>query len=102
MKVIDTINNSIKYILNLKFTQYLLFPVFMISLHWIAVKFYNTYCAPDGFFGYLMTYLTTANPMCVYTIHIIEKTSNIYLTTWSFFSISTISAIVYSYKSLFS
>jgi hypothetical protein len=86
--------------MHVKIAKYLLFPVFILSLHWLAVKFYNTYCAPDNLIGYLMTYLTTANPICIYTIKIIEKTSTIYLTTWSFFSLCTVSILISSYQQI--
>lgn len=81
--------------------KYLLFPIFILSLHWLSVKFYSTYCTPDNFIGYLISYLTTSNPVCIYTIKVIEKTSNIYFTIWSFFSMYTINILIQSYKNLF-
>lgn len=99
--LINRLNHLIiLYLSYLSYLKYLLFPIFILSTNWLAVRFYSTYCAPSGLYGYIMTYITTANPMCVYTIKIIEKTSDIYLTTWSFFSITTVTAIVSSYKNL--
>jgi len=81
--------------------KYLLFPVFIQSLHWLSVRFYSNYCVPDNLVGYITSYITASNPVCSYVIQIMEKTSYIYLYIWHIISIWSITSIITSYKTLF-
>lgn len=83
------------------FIKYLLFPIFIQSVHWISVRFYSNYCVPDDLIGYITSYITTSSPICLYTIQIMEKTSCIYTYIWYIMSLWTITAIINSYKTLF-
>jgi hypothetical protein len=80
--------------------SYILFPVFILSLHWLSVRFYSEFCVPPDLYGYLTSYFTVSSPTCVYALHIVEKTSNIYTVLLSTFSIWSSAAIVQSYKNI--
>lgn len=82
--------------------KYILFPIFIISVHWLAVRFYSTHCVPDNLMGYITTYLTAANPVCSYVVKIIDKTSSIYTCVFLTMSMWTINAFVMCFKDLFS
>ncbi len=81
--------------------KYILFPIFIISVHWLAVRFYSTHCVPSDFIGYITSYLTTANPMCSYVVKIIDKTSTIYTSIFLTISMWTINALLICFKNLF-
>ena len=74
--------------------NYILFPIFIISLHWISVRFYSEYCVPSDFYGYIFTYFTVSSPTCIYVLQIIEKTSSIYNILCATFSIWSCSTLV--------
>jgi hypothetical protein len=78
--------------------KYILLPIFFLSFHWLCLRFYLYYCSPDGFAGYLSSYITTASPICIFTLVLIEKSSNMYLNAWIFLSISGIGMLKYCYN----
>ena len=80
--------------------RYIMFPVFILSLHWISIRFYSNYCVPEHLYGYLMSYLTMASPSCTYILHIIEKTSAIYQSSWHIFSLWAASILIALYKNI--
>lgn len=79
---------------------YISLPFILVSLHWFLVRFYSLVCVPDTFYGYLTSYLTTASPICVYSLTLIEKTSSLYLSSWVFLTISSIGIIKDIYKKI--
>jgi len=81
-----------------KYLKYILLPIFFLSFHWISLRFYIYYCSPDGFSGYLSSYLTTASPICIFSLVLIEKSSNMYLNAWIFLTISSIGMLKYLYN----
>jgi len=64
-----------------------LFPIFILSSHWLAVKFYSNYCVSNDFVGYLLSYITVSSPICSFCLTLLEKTGTIYLTLWTSFSL---------------
>ena len=78
--------------------NYILFPIFILSIHWIGVRFYSEFCVPPNFYGYISSYFTVASPTCIYILQIIDKTSNIYNVLWATFSMWTCATFVSSYK----
>jgi hypothetical protein len=80
--------------------NYILFPIFIISIHWVAVRFYSEFCVPPEFYGYIASYFTVASPTCIYVLHIIEKTSNVYNVLFATFSIWSCTALVQLYKKI--
>ncbi len=80
--------------------RYMLFPIFILSTHWLSVRFYSTYCAPNDIYGYLMSYITVSNPVCSYALKIMDKTGDIYLSLWSIFSIWTLTLFISCYKNI--
>ena len=80
--------------------NYILFPIFIISVHWVGVRFYSEFCVPPEFYGFLSSYFTVASPSCIYTLQIIEKTSNIYNVLWTTFSLWSCATIVHIYNKI--
>jgi len=81
-----------------KLLGYLSLPFFLVSIHWLLVRFYANICVPETFYGYLTTYLTTASPICVYSLTLIEKTSSLYLSSWVFLTVSSIGLLKEIYR----
>jgi len=71
----------------LRYLEISLFPIFILSTHWVALKFYSTYCVTPDFLGYLLSYITVSSPVCSFCLTVLEKTGNIYVTIWMSFSI---------------
>ena len=58
----------------------LLFAVFINSLHWLSVRFYAYKCSPDGFSGWVNSFVSVANPLCTVGTMILSKTQEVYAT----------------------
>jgi hypothetical protein len=84
----------------MNYLKYLLLPIFFASFHWLSVRFYITFCVPSGINGYIMSYLTTASPICIYTLTLMEKSSNMYLTGWIFLSMASVGLLKQCYNYL--
>jgi len=78
--------------------NYILFPIFILSVHWVGVRFYSEFCVPPEFYGYLLSYFTVASPTCNYVLYIIEKTSNVYNILWTTFSLWSCAVLIQLYK----
>ena len=66
---------SILYI-SLKF---LLSILLICSIYWICVQFISKYCAPSGFYGFLITPFTMGSPFCSSAHKLLNNLSDIYL-----------------------
>ena len=44
------------------------------SGHYVAAKFYNYACVPDGIMGYMTGLVTTGSPVCQASIQVISNT----------------------------
>ena len=75
------------------YLKYILLPIFFVSFHWLSVRFYLFYCSPDGISGYLSSYLTTASPVCIYALTLMEKSSSLYLTGWIFLTMGSVGVL---------
>jgi hypothetical protein len=56
------------------FCKYFLLPIIFLTFHWVFIRLYIYYCASDGILGYFSSYLTTASPICIFILSLIEKT----------------------------
>ena len=65
--------------------------LFVVTIHWISVRLYSNYCVPQGFLGYIYTYITISSPPCKALLYIQTTTSDYYFSIWSGISISIIS-----------
>jgi hypothetical protein len=65
-----------------KTIKYLSVPFLILILHWILVRFYSSYCAPDSFYGLITSFVSVGSPICVTLMTIIEKTSTFYISSW--------------------
>jgi hypothetical protein len=50
------------------------------SSHFGVTKIYNTFCIPDGFYGFLEGLLTSGSPFCGSLLHIMTYTQVTYST----------------------
>jgi|Laugresu1bdmlbsd_1035121.scaffolds.fasta_scaffold02549_3 hypothetical protein len=71
----------------IKYIEFALFPIFILSTHWVALQFYSTYCVSPDLLGYLISYITVSSPVCSFCLTILERTGNIYYAIWLSFSI---------------
>lgn len=94
------IYNLLYLIISLINYNYIFFPIFILSVHWLGVRFYSEFCSPPDFYGYITSYFTVASPTCIYVLQMIEKTSNIYNVIWATFSMWTCTIFINSYKRL--
>ena len=83
-----------------KLLGYIGLPFILVSLHWLLVRFYAVVCVPETFAGYLWSFLSTASPICVYVLTLIEKTSSLYLSSWIFLTMGSIGLLKYTYNYL--
>ena len=84
----------------LKNLGYIGLPILFVSLHWILVRIYAVVCVPDTFVGYINSYITVANPACVFVLTLLEKTSNLYLSGWVFLTMGSVSLLKHLYHTL--
>ena len=48
------------------------------SVHYGAVKSYDTFCVPDGVYGYLQGLVTAGSPVCKFVLDTVTSTQNHY------------------------
>lgn len=60
----------------------LLFPIFINFIHFVATRFYSSYCVEEGIIGFLKSILTTTSPVCSLTLKVMSQTSDIYFQCW--------------------
>jgi hypothetical protein len=58
--------------------RYIFMMVLLVSIHWISVRFYATYCAPSTITGFVWSFMTSASPVCTGTLYVMDKTSGMY------------------------
>jgi hypothetical protein len=46
------------------------------SAHYAAIKAYDNYCVPDGFWGYFTGMAATGSPICQATLNVATQTQN--------------------------
>jgi len=62
--------------------KYLSVPFFILILHWLLLRVYSSYCAPQSIYGLITSFVTVGSPICVTLMTIIEKTSTFYISSW--------------------
>jgi hypothetical protein len=50
------------------------------STHYSSVKLYDTFCVPDGIWGFITGILTTGSPACNVALKVAENTGASYTT----------------------
>ena len=73
-------------------------PFLLLTIHWASVRFYANYCVPDTLTGYISSYLTTANPVCVFCLTMMDKTNSLYLSSWVFLTIGLVNQVTGYHK----
>lgn len=81
-----------------KIVSCMLLPIAFASLHWAAAQTYERFCAPPGFYGYIVTFFNMANPVCSYTLQVLEISKYFYNQSWIFVGITTIGACKHVYE----
>jgi len=76
----------------------MILPIAFASLHWAAAQTYAHFCAPPGFYGYIVTFFNIANPVCSYTLQIIDMSKYFYNQSWIFIGITTLGACKHVYE----
>lgn len=84
--------------MKLRGIAFLFAPVAFASLHWASAQAYARICAPPGVYGYLATFFNTANPVCSYTLQVMEMSKYFYNQYWIFIGITTLSACKHLYE----
>jgi|688.fasta_scaffold1276134_1 hypothetical protein len=67
-----------------KTIKYLSVPFILLILHWVLVRVYSSYCAPQSLIGLITSFVSVGSPICVMMMTIIEKTSTLYISSWVF------------------
>lgn len=65
-----------------KTIKYLSVPFLILILHWVLLRVYSNYCAPQSIYGLITSFVTVGSPICVTLMTIIEKTSTFYISSW--------------------
>lgn len=73
-------------------------PVVFASLHWASTQVYARLCAPPGVYGYFVTFFNAANPVCSYTLQVMDMSKYFYNQSWIFIGISTLGACKHVYE----
>ena len=73
-------------------------PVAFASLHWVSAQTYAHFCAPPGFYGYIVTFFNIANPVCSYTLQVMDMSKYFYTQSWIFIGITTLDACKHVYE----
>jgi len=73
-------------------------PIIFSTLHWGAAQIYAQFCAPSGFHGYLVAFLNIANPVCSYTLQVMDMSKYFYNQSWIFIGVTSVVACKYLYE----
>ena len=65
-----------------KTIKYLSVPFLILILHWVLLRVYSNYCAPQSIYGLITSFVTVGSPICLTLMTIIEKTSTFYISSW--------------------
>jgi len=84
--------------MKLRGIAFLFAPVAFASLHWASAQAYARLCAPPGFYGYIATFFNTANPVCSYTLQVMDMSKYFYTQSWIFIGIITLGACNHLYE----
>ena len=77
---------------------FMIAPFVFTTIHWIAGQTYANFCAPPGFHGYIITFFNVANPVCSYTLQVMEMSKYFYNQSWIFIGITSFGACKYLYE----
>ena len=67
---------SILYIL----LKFILSILLICSIYWLCVQFISKYCAPSGFYGFLVTPFTMGSPFCSSAHKLLNNLSEVYFS----------------------
>lgn len=94
-------NQTIKQSNNMsgkKIMSIMFMPLAFSSLHWCSAQIYMQFCAPSGFRGYIVSFFNVANPLCSYTLQVMEMSKYFYNQSWIFIGMSTLGACKHVYE----
>ena len=76
----------------------MLMPIAFASLHWVSAQAYTQLCAPPGVYGYIVTFFNIANPMCSYTLQVLDMSKYFYNQSWILIGMTTLGGCKHVYE----
>jgi len=67
----------------IKTIKYFSLPFLILFIHWISIYIYYKFCIPSDIFSILTSMIYSCSPICSTLIAIVEKTSSLYISTWT-------------------
>ena len=68
-------------------------------LHWAIINIYGSYCAPPGFLGAFVTFISLGSPVCQFMNYIQYELAKHYITIWGAAGIALISWLIAKFTS---
>ena len=78
-----------------KIMSAMLMPLAFSTLHWCSAQIYTQLCAPPGFSGFFVLFFNLANPVCSYTLQVMDMSKYFYNQSWIFIGITSFGACKY-------
>jgi len=78
----------------------MLMPVAFSTLHWCSAQIYMQFCAPPGVYGCIVAFFNVANPVCSYTLQVMEISKYFHNQSWIFVGVTTVGACKYLYEKI--
>jgi hypothetical protein len=66
-----------------KTLKYISLPFIIVGIHWFSIYIYSRFCIPSNVYDILTSMISTGSPICSTLISIAEKTSSLYISTWT-------------------
>jgi hypothetical protein len=76
----------------------MLMPLAFSTLHWCSAQIYVQLCAPPGFYGYVVSFINVANPVCSYTLQVMDMSKYFYNQSWIFIGFTSFGACKHLYE----
>ena len=76
----------------------MLMPFAFLTLHWATAQIYTTFCVPPGFYGCIVAIFNIANPVCSYTLQLMDISKYFYNQSWIFIGITSFGACKHFYE----
>jgi len=73
-------------------------PLAFSTLHWCAAQIYMQLCAPPGIYGFVVSFFNVANPVCSYTLQVMDISKYFYTQSWIFIGITSFGACKHLYE----
>ena len=76
----------------------MLMPIAFSTIHWGAAQIYMQFCAPSGVYGYIIAFFNVANPVCSYTLQVMDMSKYFYTQSWIFVGITSFGLCKHLYE----